>query len=181
MRNIIGLSTVHCGTWTIILWYLSHGNTESPVANQEISIKGGGNTAYEMGAARVMRQWLPNFFRQKGLGQRAPCPINPPLVPGGTPDVTGTDLEDIPCITTVCVLSDKKVLVQLNVFFSYTRVFKLVKLYICWQNVRFSQVHNDEVSVNRDIANFDSFFLRNRVQVSDIYISLNVHACKVKH
>lgn len=130
--NIIGLSTVHCGTWTIILWYLSHGNTESPVANPEISIKGGGNTAYEMGAARVMRQWLPNFFRQKGLGQRAPCPINPPLVPGGTPDVTGTDLEDIPCITTVCVLSDKKVWVQLNVFFSYTTVFKLVKLYICW-------------------------------------------------
>ena len=34
----------------------------------------------------------------------------------GTPDVTGTVLEDIPITTTVCVRSDRKAWIQSRVF-----------------------------------------------------------------
>jgi hypothetical protein len=42
--------------------------------------------------------------------------IGPNTVPWGTPDVTGTVLEDIPFTTTVCVRSDRKALIQSRVF-----------------------------------------------------------------
>ena len=38
--------------------------------------------------------------------------IGPNTVPWGTPDVTGTGLEDIPFTTTVCVRSDRKAWIQ---------------------------------------------------------------------
>ena len=42
--------------------------------------------------------------------------IGPNRVPWGTPDVTGTVLEDIPFTTTVCVRSDRKAWIQSRVF-----------------------------------------------------------------
>ena len=42
--------------------------------------------------------------------------IGPNTVPWGTPDVTGTVLEDIPFTTTVCVRSDRKGWIQSRVF-----------------------------------------------------------------
>jgi hypothetical protein len=42
---------------------------------------------------------------------------DPRQCPGGTPDVTGTDVEEVPFITTVCVLSDKNALIQFNISF----------------------------------------------------------------
>ena len=38
--------------------------------------------------------------------------IGPRTVPWGTPDVTETDAEEVPFMTTVCVLSDKNDLIQ---------------------------------------------------------------------
>jgi hypothetical protein len=38
-------------------------------------------------------------------------------VPWGTPDVIGTDVEEVPFMTTACVLSDNDALIQFNIFF----------------------------------------------------------------
>ena len=37
-------------------------------------------------------------------------------MPWGTPEVTGTEVDDVPSNTTVCVLSVRKVCIQCSVF-----------------------------------------------------------------
>ena len=48
--------------------------------------------------------------------------IGPNTVPWGTPDVTGTVLDDIPFTTTVCVRSDSKVGSRVECFLVYHNI-----------------------------------------------------------
>ena len=44
-------------------------------------------------------------------------------MPWGTLDVTGTDVEEVPFMTPVCVLSDKNALIQFNISFWIPYIF----------------------------------------------------------
>ena len=41
--------------------------------------------------------------------------IGPSTVPWGTPEVTSTEMDDVPSNATVCVLSERKTFIQFNV------------------------------------------------------------------
>ena len=54
--------------------------------------------------------------------------IGPRTVHWGTPHVTGTDGEEVPCMTTVCVLSDNNALIQFIMSFWIPYNFSLNKI-----------------------------------------------------